>query len=971
MTRFFSLLAVLLLLPLSVAFGQSNQKLRHTALFDEFVDGEKRDSSSAEAQIISDLLDKGIVFIDEAQSRKIRSVTDAGTLIGGQISEVITALDADVIIAGICKITLIAKNVMGQPLIRYDADIQAKVIAVDTGEVLGAFNVRGEAMDFNAEQSAMKAARAAASELTAKVLASLEKRAAGPRRVEISIVGMTNVLAVETIKKTLGQSEGVTSVQVLQAGRGATKMSVEVTTMTSGELAVALQSIPELGLEVWGYSDRSIKADYSPASALDLPLIVASFENKTKSRRYSWAGNALAEVFQIELADAEYLAGVDQDKPAPTKDDKASLKKLAKKYKVPPGKTLVALGSYSLEKGKIRLEARIVVAGTGKALRSGQAVCEPEDLSNCAVKVAQDFSANLLQDITKKQKLFGAGLSKKTLKMVAAGGGAHKPLEIAAVDLTNIFPARLGRYAKEPIGTVKLKNRGEETLENLVVSTHLNGFMTSALENQAGNLETGQELEVPVKVILDAKALALLDENQPAMLTVKFTYRLGEYQVEQTTSRSVMVYDRNSITWSEPESLAAFVTPKDEAIRQFTSLAVGDKITPQIRNNPVFFPLQFHELLRAGGLKYVSDAVNPFGEEELDYVQFPVETLSRGAGDCDDLAVLYAALAESVGKEAALILTPGHVLVAINSGIPIQDAQRIAVNPDHYLSYNGTAWVPIESTLTTVPFEKAWLAGADQVAKWKSAPEKVTIVRVRDAWQAYPPVNLSGNPQVDAAKWSNGAKNLDPIPRLTAIETARQKAFDSELARLDSALKAAGKPDAGLLKAKGILLAREGRLDEAKAVFKQCGDAGDQVASWNNLGNLQARAGKLDNSLDLYKKAINKAPKNAQLHANAGMIYFVVDKHDDALEHFVACIDLGAEHEIARLGELGLGAGGGAKGAEGGGVASAPMLTELALKAFKKSGKEPHKSLKDAGKKKASEGGTGSVDQLYQHLYWL
>lgn len=66
-------------------------------------------------------------------------------------------------------------------------------------------------------------------------------------------------------------------------------------------------------------------------------------------------------------------------------------------------------------------------------------------------------------------------------------------------------------------------------------------------------------------------------------------------------------------------------------------------------------------------LRYVPD---PAGEE---YLQHPTFTLAYLAGDCDDLAPAFAALAGSVGLQAWLVVgsadplarLPGHVLAAV------------------------------------------------------------------------------------------------------------------------------------------------------------------------------------------------------------------------------------------------------------------------------------------------------------------
>ena len=142
-------------------------------------------------------------------------------------------------------------------------------------------------------------------------------------------------------------------------------------------------------------------------------------------------------------------------------------------------------------------------------------------------------------------------------------------------------------------------------------------------------------------------------------------------------------------------SLAAFVDPKYAPVVELATALTKAATTPEMRRHPLFLPAYTHEVLRAGKLAYQPDAVNPYKEEALDYVKYPVETLASGAGDCDDLAVLYATLLEAAGVEAALLLTPGHVLVAANTGVPEQFGASIWPAPERLLFHDGTAWIPI------------------------------------------------------------------------------------------------------------------------------------------------------------------------------------------------------------------------------------------------------------------------------------
>jgi tetratricopeptide (TPR) repeat protein len=536
------------------------------------------------------------------------------------------------------------------------------------------------------------------------------------------------------------------------------------------------------------------------------------------------------------------------------------------------------------------------------------------------------------------------------------------------VQVENLFPSRMASYSQDSVGTVKIKNISEEGVDNLVVSAQLVGFMDAPLDQKHGVLEAGGEADVPVKVILDKAKLIGLDENRPAMLTLKLSYNVGEFRVEQDSSHSVMVYDRNSISWSQPRSVAAFVTPKAEGVTRFAALALDDKVAKELRQNALYYPVLLHNLIGKSGIKYLKDAVNPYGKEALDYVQYPEESLALGTGDCDDLAVLYSTLLESVGNRAALVLTPGHVLMAADTNIPVQHFQRVTPDRNKVIFAEGTVWIPVETTLIGSSFADAWKRAAEVIKAARKKEGDLIVVPVRQAWKDFAPTNLAGG-KTDR-KYTCPADLLTTSEtQVAALDKARTEQVAKMLADLDAQLAKGRK--AGLLNTKGVILAREGRFSEARKLFDESQKAGGGPEAWNNLGNIEVAQNKLDEGLECYTNALKASPEHIQVHLNAGIALFMKGSFDDALDHFVQCIELGAEEQVAMLGMLGVGPGGGAaRGAEGGGATAGRDLAELALKAFNKTKKKAPKAITDPEERKASEAG-GEEKQLSNYLFWL
>ena len=60
-----------------------------------------------------------------------------------------------------------------------------------------------------------------------------------------------------------------------------------------------------------------------------------------------------------------------------------------------------------------------------------------------------------------------------------------------------------------------------------------------------------------------------------------------------------------------------------------------------------------------------ADDIDPVTRQITEYPKYPIETLADGEGDCEDMAILTAALLEEMGYDVAIVLPPGHAAVAV------------------------------------------------------------------------------------------------------------------------------------------------------------------------------------------------------------------------------------------------------------------------------------------------------------------
>ena len=121
--------------------------------------------------------------------------------------------------------------------------------------------------------------------------------------------------------------------------------------------------------------------------------------------------------------------------------------------------------------------------------------------------------------------------------------------------------------------------------------------------------------------------------------------------------------------------------------------------------------------LKEKGIRYHRDPNVAFYRD--DRVQFAVETLRLGNGDCDDLVVLYASCLESLGIRTAFVEVKdpkreiAHLYLLFDTGIPPEEGHRISTNEKRFVVRSGnsrfdTIWLPIETTVIDQGFEKAW-----------------------------------------------------------------------------------------------------------------------------------------------------------------------------------------------------------------------------------------------------------------------
>lgn len=91
----------------------------------------------------------------------------------------------------------------------------------------------------------------------------------------------------------------------------------------------------------------------------------------------------------------------------------------------------------------------------------------------------------------------------------------------------------------------------------------------------------------------------------------------------------------------------------------------------------------------------------------------------------------------------------------------------------------------------------------------------------------------------------------------------------------------------------GNVLAKEGRIDEAVESFRRALNMDPNYAVPHyNWGNLLARQGKLEEAADHYRKALETEPDYAEAHNNLGNVLLARGELKDALRHLTRALEL-------------------------------------------------------------------------------
>lgn len=457
-------------------------------------------------------------------------------------------------------------------------------------------------------------------------------------------------------------------------------------------------------------------------------------------------------------------------------------------------------------------------------------------------------------------------------------------LQLVNLNLQQVFSAAYKNYIDEPIGRVTIRNVAGTDFGNLRLSFEIKEYMDFPWSTNIAQLGANSEQSVDIFATFNNRILQV-DEDTGVQVEVKLSFLRDGQPDSINLTQAMTLYGKNAMVWSEPQMVASFVTPKDDALRDVVR-PVSSELLPQAGplNQQLLQAMTWFDALGAMGLRYVADPNLPYSslrKDQVDYVQFPRETLRLKSGDCDDLSVLYSAGLENLGIETAMLEVPGHLLMMFNTGLEADVANLVSRNPERLAIVDGQVWIPVETTMVSTNFREAWAEGA---RKFQLALQQgnLGVIRLRQAWQEYRPVTLR------QAEFQLAPPN--PILAKQRIESDRQALLKSAIESLVLPYRSMMQSDPQNLQAQiqiVILYSRYGLFAEAEPLFaRMLQTHPDNATVLTNYGNWQYMQQRYAEAAASYAKAASLEPKDMGIVLNQAMSAYQLQKTGDARRWF-------------------------------------------------------------------------------------
>jgi hypothetical protein len=454
-------------------------------------------------------------------------------------------------------------------------------------------------------------------------------------------------------------------------------------------------------------------------------------------------------------------------------------------------------------------------------------------------------------------------------------------VEVTKAQVENVFSSLI-RYYNKPknyIGKVWLRNKHDEPIENAKVSFKVKDYTETICWQ--GRLDTG--LVTPIDLVANFNDEVLkIDETEKSLSgDVEVAYSIRNKPYKEKAPVRFFLYGNRAIRWDEPGRAVAFITQEDSLVRAF-STTVRRNYEIDYANwflkREMADAIKIYEALHVYGIGPTPDPNATYSSATtdgfyIDTITWPDVLLSnprdQRKGDCEDLAILYSSLLESIGIQTALLKTTGHIFMMFNTGIPIAHRFSLPVKDSLFVKEKGYLWLPIETTYLRSTFVKAWQEGA--LNYWSALKiEDLEILFVRDEQINYP--SLSHAPV--KRKWWAFPDSASVHPYVSSdlkeIDSWKDQFIENNyftiLEKYPDSLSIRNQLGCfyvGLSKF-------EKAMDEFKTVLNYDSSS---TPSLNNLGNIYFINGEIDSARQCYEKCLKTQKFKSGTYINLAILY--------------------------------------------------------------------------------------------------
>jgi len=456
-----------------------------------------------------------------------------------------------------------------------------------------------------------------------------------------------------------------------------------------------------------------------------------------------------------------------------------------------------------------------------------------------------------------------------------------------------VFAAMQNYYVKNPIGQVTITNSEKFPITDIDISFLQAGYMDSPTKIATiSELAAGESRQIDITASFNQEIFTT-EGITPLTGEIIADYISRNKAANQRFSVSYDLHDKTALSWDDDRKVAAFITPADSALRNYSSYI------RQTCKNEVISGLsealqtgmQVYSALTEIGCLYQVDPTSPFTTAQgnpliVDSISLPRDTLKRATGDCDDLTVLYASILETVGIETAFITVPGHIYTAFNTRVPSRNYKSVHPDRNMTLNINGELWIPVEITMIgTNDFLSAWRKGIEQYKALEQTPEKRNLIFTHKAQEIYRPVGLR---ETDL-----GLQYGSKTAIVADFKRDREKLVDSVLEDYLTAAQESG--EKRHYNRLGVAGAQFGRYSQAEKAFNTALSLDRNYLNPRiNLGNVYYMRQEFQQALKYYHGAEDilldggrkNSPSYSKVLLNISKAYYELENYDKATEYY-------------------------------------------------------------------------------------